>query len=82
MFNIEKGVPLPQRTGAGRRTIYPFDTMQSGDSFLVPSDLDTDEDKQLARVARSCVLANRRHGVQGRFIARAEKTGIRVWRTS
>lgn len=39
MFEIEKGIPVPKRTGATgpRGSKYPFAEMEPGDSFFVDS---------------------------------------------
>ena len=72
MFEIEKGVPLPE----GRETgfVYPFRLMEIGDSFVV-----ADEDK--LKSARAAAYAySRRSG--HKFACRRVDKGWRFWRVS
>lgn len=72
-FKIEKGIPLPPH-GNSRRSKYPFDKLEVGDSFAV---MDGTSRNTLS------TLANRR-GLQMRakFTVRPEGSGYRVWRTA
>jgi hypothetical protein len=72
MFQIEKGVPIPPRRGGGE-SIYPFDAMEVGDSFLVPNG--TKSTKALHSAAQT---AKKRLGRS--FAVRAVANGTRVWR--
>ena len=40
MYKIEKNVPMiePNTTGRGRKSIYPWNDMEVGDSFMVSKD--------------------------------------------
>lgn len=68
MFKIEKNVPLASKQS------YPFEQMESGDSFLIP---ETDSKKigyiraqlnQIKRTMPNKVISTRK-----------EETGLRVW---
>lgn len=76
MFEIDSGVPIP---GGGGKAIYPWTTMESGDSFRVPQR----EDETLVQLrnrvnnaARSWVGRNR---PGWSVVLRSEGDGIRVW---
>ena len=72
MFQIETGVPVPER--AVRKSKYPFPQMEEGDSFFVPG-------KTAAGMYASCRRASEVHGYK--FIARTVvedgEEGARVW---
>jgi hypothetical protein len=72
MFKIDKGIPVAPRRGS-RASIYPFDDMDVGDSFLVPF-----ETKAAKAVHAAAQVARRRLGRT--FAVRAVAEGTRVWR--
>ena len=67
MINIEKSVPIPE--GKTKPRIYPFSTMELGDSFFVKNGTS-------ARAAASHYSA----GTDRKFTTRKEGEGYRVWR--
>jgi len=68
MFAIEKNIPLASKQS------YPFDQMQSGDSFLIPV---TDE-KKIGYIRAQ--INGMKKNYPGKVIStRKEKTGLRVW---
>lgn len=70
MLEITKEVPLPKERV---RNVYPYKVMDIGDSFFIDN------------VKMQIVLnANYRAGksLNGKFIARQEGNGIRVWRVA
>ena len=71
MFEIEKGVPIPMM-GRGRQ-VYPWDRMEVGDSFFVPS-------MKRYRFSGRVRTASKRYGVT--FKLAQEGTGVRVWRVA
>lgn len=80
---IESGIPIPDRTynGANRIPIYPFATMNVGQSFSVPF-----HPKAYARVQSAKYVFTQRPGFRNRnYIVRHVQTGlenvIRTWRT-
>lgn len=70
-FTIEKGIPVPKMTGAGRKTKYPFESMQVGDSFFV-------KDGTVKTLSRSCGTYGKR--LERKFASRTVEGGARVWR--
>ena len=68
-FKIDKGVPMPKRTGLGSTPKYPWKSMKVGDSFHTGP-----RDKPLGSVS----AAGPRHGMK--FSQRREGNGYRVWR--
>lgn len=72
-FDIEKGVPLPERATGGRRSTYPFESLAVGDSFFVPGK---------TKFASTIQSANKRLG--HKFVwapaTKDGKDGVRVWR--
>lgn len=73
-LKIEKGVP-PPTSGSGRRKLqtWPFDKMEVGDSFLIPSG---DPRRKLVGCAKS--VYGKRTGTT--FTQKAGADGVRVWR--
>lgn len=67
-FKIEKNIPVPD---GYRRSNWPFDEMEVGDSFAVP--------KAKARVAKQAAY-NRNKGIDRRYVTRSEGDGVRIWR--
>jgi hypothetical protein len=68
MFAIEKNIPLATKQA------YPFDQMQSGDSFLIP---ETDP-KKIGYIRAQ--INNLKNKYPGKVITtRKEETGLRVW---
>lgn len=68
-IKIEKGIPVPPRSGSGGRPLkYPWDKMAKGESVMVST----------ASGAYSGKSYGRRHGLS--FVARKIGSGYRVWR--
>lgn len=66
---IDKGIPIPPRT-FGRPAVYPFATMEVGDSFLYRGGMTT-----------GCTAASVNGKRLGRkFVTRKTPDGIRIWR--
>lgn len=82
MYQIETDIPLPtKRIRTGASTVYPLGTMCVGDSFLVPLDNVTPEDRR--RVGAAVAGFSRRHKESGvSFAIRTVEDGLRVWRTA
>lgn len=72
MEKIQKNLPMPKPVGAGRPTKYPWNTMEVGDSFALPT---LDYNTALAY----CSGASRRYKKQ--FKTRFYKGEYRIWRT-
>lgn len=70
--SLETGIPIPETSK------YPWQRLEVGESFLVPSD--TIEDRRLTRgrLARLAVYHGRRRGT--RYTIRSVPEGVRVWR--
>lgn len=73
MIEIEKGIPMPERSKTGRKGKYPFSEMEVGDSFFL-------DDKTQKSVASTVTSARKKFGFT--FAARDEDTGVRIWRTA
>ena len=69
MIKIEKNVPLPE-DGRRKKTIYPFKTMDVGDSFVT----------NVKHGHQSAATASFRYKPR-RFTAREVEGGWRIWRT-
>jgi hypothetical protein len=71
---IDKDVPLAAR----RNTIYPFASMQVGDSIFVPG---TGSPKQINSVCAAAFQFRNTPGkADWRFTARTLEGGVRIWR--
>ena len=66
MFEVTSAVPVPPA-----RSKFPYSAMQIGESFFVPG-------KKPALMYTNNVRAGKIFG--GKFIARAEGDGTRVWK--
>lgn len=67
-YKIEKGVPLPDRIGAGRSEIYGFSKMEIEDSIVATR----------KAVSAAC-LHGKRHGMK--FTSQKQPDGTyRIWR--
>ena len=73
MPKIEKGVPIP-RSPVVRNDVYSFGKMRIGDSFTVPSDIETRK-----RVQSAASAYKARHPGWC-YVTRVEGKKLRVWR--
>jgi hypothetical protein len=69
---IEKGIPIPKQR-RGRRSTFPFDEMQPGDSFFVP----VKDAKDKARVMSKVGMYGRKTGAK--LSTRTVTGGLRIW---
>jgi len=69
-YKIEKSIPVPEVSGAGRPAKYPFSSMSVGDSIFIAG-------KRPSEISAHHVWG-RRNNIK--FMGRAEKDGMRVWR--
>jgi hypothetical protein len=68
MFKIEKNIPLATKKA------YPFDEMESGDSFFIP----VTDVKKIGYIRAQ--INNMKSKYPGKVIStRKEETGLRVW---
>lgn len=68
-IQIEVGIPIPEITGAGRKSLYPIDQMKPGDSFFSPN----------KSVQRAVTLFKKKNPDTD-FTTRKVDGGWRVWR--
>lgn len=74
MYKVDKGIPLPKPQYSGKRTRYPFEIMEVGDSFFAPQDV-------LRQTLDSGIQqAQRKLGFK--FALRRVKGGHRIWRVA
>lgn len=66
-LEIDKGVPLPKKTRGAVKFHYPFDSMEVGDSFLVPLGVEH-------------FRSSMRYRHPKKFTMRQTPLGIRIWR--
>lgn len=81
-FKIEKNIEMPKRAGRPEKTNrrFPFDKMEVGDSFLVPSDEPKVSTKFLSGIT-SAVYQFKKMNKSRNFSCRRVEGGVRVWRT-
>lgn len=73
-ITIDKNVPMPNRwSNSGRKPIYPWLTMEVGDSFLMPD--------HVKRPMEHVSKASRRYAPR-RFASRTTPEGTRIWRVA
>lgn len=79
MYKVEKGIPLPKvRNYTQPRSIYPWEELKVGDSFLVKPKGDEPR-TVIARLSPSATSWGKRHNKK--FTLRTvEKGAVRVWR--
>lgn len=73
MYEIEKNIPIPD-PNKGRKSKYPFATMQVGDSFFVSDKKQT--------VIGSCASAYSKRNPDVKFTVRVAEGGVRCWRVA
>lgn len=77
-MEIEKNIPIPKAIQVGRRSKYPFDDMEIGDSFAV-------DKSEVARVRASATNHNCKPGKnfeKRHFgVLKLEDGSYRCWRT-
>jgi hypothetical protein len=74
MYKVES-VELPQ--AKGKKSIYPFKTLEVGESFFIFC-----ESEQMTKTQRKmsalCVMSGKRHGKK--FVTRRVDNGVRIFR--
>ena len=83
-YAVDKEIPIPDNprichiNKPKKKTKYPFDEMDIGDSFFVPFEEAVPNKTVLSRI-RSAMKAE--YAKDFKFIARKMNDGVRVWRT-
>jgi hypothetical protein len=75
---VEAGIPIPPRTQLGRRSKYPFEDMDVGDSFFVAG-------RDGKNFGGTVTGARKRHpdmAFEMRTVKEDGVIGVRVWRTA
>lgn len=82
-MKLERGVPAPPASVGGRPAIYPFSTMQAGDSFPVRIRKGETAEDVARRVRSAAATWRSRNLAQVSFRVRAVvedgKTVVRCW---
>jgi len=81
-FTVESGVPVPKRARGRAPTAFPMNSMQVGDSFLIPCDIN--DKRALTNWRRKFLMAKKvfLSQYEGAFQTATMSDGIRVWRTA
>jgi hypothetical protein len=72
MYKVEKNIPAPQVRNHGI-AIYPFKTMEKGDSFFIPAKGKKEQQSKRKAVTTAA------HNHKVKITARAVEDGVRVW---
>lgn len=72
-FKIEKGVPIPPRKIQSK---YPWDQMDIGDSFFVPST----SGYKLSKIQSNAYAYGIKITPKRKFVIRTLEKGFRIWR--
>lgn len=91
MFEIKKGIPVPEHTGChARKSKYPFHQMEAGDCFDAPrtgeffmfgKDKRYRKDRVQHNILNAAKMHSRKYG--GKFIAHCvDDNTVRVWRVA
>ena len=80
MFPIDKNIPIPPRTPTTRMSKFPLESMDVGDSFLIPIEDGRNISEEGNRVANVIRKWARRRGDGWKFSRRITSQGIRIWR--
>ena len=78
MFQIDKNVELPPAQEVVAKQRYPFDVMNPGDSFLVPTEEGKTGRQLMQRISPSISRYAAKTG--RKFTTRIVDEGVRVWR--
>lgn len=76
-IQIDKGIPIPTKMQLGRKSKYPFDIMDVGDSFFVPG-------RDGKNFGGTVTAARKRYpelSFEMRTVKEGGVVGVRVWRT-
>tara|TARA_Y100000817_G_scaffold65790_1_gene49707 strand:+ start:1422 stop:1661 length:240 start_codon:yes stop_codon:yes gene_type:complete len=79
MMQIEKTVPMPEVPQRRRYSRYPWEDMEVGDSFHVPTTSKQTAQSSLIGAANSWAG---RHAPDRKFITRRDPDGVRIWRVA
>ena len=75
-FVIESNIPVPSKGGRGRKALYPWTTLNVGDSFAIP-------EKTAKSFGPTVARAQKENNIKlvVRNLPETEGVGVRVWRT-
>lgn len=76
MYEIEKGIPIPEKAHANCK--YPWDKMEVGDSFVVPRNVKPRQHDKLRCYASG---VGKKRG-QTFYVKPEGENGFRIWRTA
>jgi uncharacterized protein (DUF2249 family) len=74
MIQIEKSVPLPKKEDGRKRTKFPWDSMEVGDSFFVEGTKRTSMSSNITQINAT--------RAPKKFTQRSVEGGVRVWRVA
>lgn len=80
MIQIDRNIPLPVAQEVVAKTRYPFDVMNVGDSFLVPTEEGRTGRQLMQRVSPAASRHASRNG--RKYALRIVEEGVRVWRVA
>lgn len=72
-YTIEKGIPIPDRTGWAAKLHATLNSMEIGDSLFVPK-----SDKSPQQIYSNLSSFKRKTGKA--FLSRSAQNGTRIWR--
>ncbi|WP_066556914.1 hypothetical protein [Croceicoccus bisphenolivorans] len=78
MFEIEKGVPLPEKGNVRTGVANALRQMEVGDSFVIPTEA-TNKNRLSSAFSRFYMT---KCGAGKRFSQRKTPDGFRIWRTA
>ena len=73
IMNIEKNIPIPGRSTLGKKSKWPWDKIEVGESFVI-------EGRTIVRASSMAYYASKRFGFK--FTCRTIGEDVRVWRVS
>lgn len=79
-MEIDKNIPVPTSgIQKGRPRKYPIESLEIGDSFLIPYEKDVNKNAMHSRASGSIANFRKKHP-EKKFTTRQMEDGIRVWR--
>ena len=71
-FKLEKDIPIPAKQMRKKQSIYPFNKMEVGDSFIVPLNK--------IKTMRTAIAHYKKRHPEWSYASRTLQEGFRIWR--
>ena len=79
-IKVEKGLPIPKSGSGGHNAKYPWDSMEIGDSFLVPYRPNVPNAHTQTNLLCCANGHAKKNNLPNKYRTRCCPDGVRIWR--